>query len=238
VECHKPHHGPLACTACHQGNPSTRRENIAHHKIIPGRYASFRWPQSKRVQSGKERIQQLACRRCHIIAGRGNGLATELFFPLPDAKVKAMALSIRKPAQAMPDFYLSESDISAIVNALLNLSLDQNASSRERRRTVHFTKTSSGQTPFEQHCGPCHRMLSPRHGELGSGEAGPNLSGLMTRFYPSTESTSSEWTRQRLRRWIANPRSIKKNAGMPPVDVPSASMPSLLQNFLPEPSRP
>jgi len=185
------------------------------------------------VQAGKERIQKLACRRCHIIAGEGNGLAAALSFPPPDAKVKSMASSIREPAQAMPDWYLSEGDIDAIVNALLHLSLDLDASSRERRRTVHFTKSRSGQSPFEQYCGACHRMLSHNRGGLGSGEAGPNLSGLMTGFYPSASSARDDWTLPTLRRWIANPRDIKKSAGMPPVDVPQGSMSPLLRTFLP-----
>ena len=199
LQCHAPHYAPRSCTDCHQGNPRTTRENIAHQRIIPGEYAFFRWPQSSRVREGKRLIRQLACRRCHLIADQGNPLAAALSYSPGKAKVTELASSIRAPAAAMPDFKLAESDIAALVNALLALSLERKAPSREDRRVVHFTKPSPGQKPFEKHCGGCHSMLTQKRGSLGSGDVGPNLSGLMTEFYPSSSDRPPEWTPEKLR---------------------------------------
>ena len=64
-------------------------------------------------------------------------------------------------------------------------------------------------------------MLSGKYGVLGRGETGPNLSGLLTSFYPETFREHERWSVENLRKWLENPRAMRKNARMPPISVKS-----------------
>ena len=74
-----------------------------------------------------------------------------------------------------------------------------------RPQVVHFDQNGeTGRDVFSIKCGPCHRVLTERWGGLGRGDAGPNLSGLLTSFYPKSFKTDGEWNAERLRRWLEN----------------------------------
>ncbi len=60
-------------------------------------------------------------------------------------------------------------------------------------------------------------MLTNRKGGLGMGHIGPNLSGLLTPFYPRTFRDESRWTVARLKDWVENPRKFRKITTMQPV---------------------
>jgi hypothetical protein len=52
---------------------------------------------------------------------------------------------------------------------------------------------------------------------VGTGNAGPNLSGLFTPFYPPTALNERPWTEKALADWLRNPRASRAHATMPPV---------------------
>jgi cytochrome c2 len=59
-------------------------------------------------------------------------------------------------------------------------------------------------------------------GPLGSGDAGPNLSGLFTPSYPRTARGEAAWTEAALADWLANPRGVRPWTTMPPVRLEEA----------------
>lgn len=65
-------------------------------------------------------------------------------------------------------------------------------------------------------------MLSERLGAVGTGNIGPNLSGLFTEFYPKTFRNNGIWTVSNLNLWLQNPRKIKVGARMQPVPLTGA----------------
>lgn len=220
--CH-PLHDPDRgrCAGCHRGDERTDRKNIAHRDLIPARYAFFTLPDSPVVREGAGRIERYACRRCHAWRGEGNALAANLDDLLAVAPPRKIHDSIRAPAAFMPDFGFDETQIRDIVNAIL-------AAGRRRQRTgdaeipvvVHFEDADNGtDLVFPKVCGRCHRMLSETAGGLGAGAVGPNLSGLLTPYYPKTFGGGERWTDERFRKWLGNPRSVKPAASMPPVPL-------------------
>jgi cytochrome c2 len=77
-------------------------------------------------------------------------------------------------------------------------------------------------------------VLTPA-GLLGTGTAGPNLSGLFTPFYPKTApgdgrtpATEAAWTRQALADWLRNPRAARPGTTMPPVALNDPDLQQLL----------
>ena len=122
--------------------------------------------------------------------------------------------SIREPVENMPKFGLDDAQAEAIVAFLL-----RNGSPDQPQDTyrVHFTRgTSTNPGVFEKECGGCHRLLGPV-GPVGTGSAGPNLSGLFTPFYPKTAPDDRGWTDKALADWLRNPRTARAHTTMPPV---------------------
>jgi cytochrome c2 len=219
LACHPVHYVERGvCTACHRGNPASERKNIAHRQLIAGRYAAFTLGDSPSLRAGERLIDQYACRRCHVIGGRGNRLSANLDQSAARKSPEALTASILQPVQNMPDFHVSQQQAVLLVNALLAAAGRQAAVSGDQRQVVHFDRTgTAGKDVFSTKCGPCHRALTSRLGGLGQGDAGPNLSGLLSPHYPETFRDKGRWTERDLATWLKNPRRIRPWARMQPV---------------------
>ncbi|HEX9079797.1 MAG TPA: selenite/tellurite reduction operon c-type cytochrome lipoprotein ExtS [Desulfuromonadaceae bacterium] len=219
LACHPPHYTNLrGCTGCHRGNDATGRKEVAHDGMIPGRYSWFTIAGAPPVARGKKLLELYACRRCHTAQGRGNRLAMELDGLLATRRPREIALAIAKPAQCMPDFHLAEGEVTCLVNAILAGEKREAGKRAETPLVVHFADEGKREeNVFERECGGCHRMLNEKHGALGRGDVGPNLSGFFTPFYPRSYSQNEPWNAEHLRKWLENPRRIRRNAQMPPV---------------------
>lgn len=216
--CHSAHFATLGeCVTCHRGDPRSRRPDIAHHELIAGRYSHFAVPGSPITERGQKLIDQAACRRCHVTGGKGNRLATDLDRLLPGGRPAEAQVSIQKPALFMPDFGLPDDAAVAIVNALLASSARAPRRAGETPQVVHFATGPKLESAFETHCGGCHRVLTRSQGGLGKGAIGPNLSGLFTEHYPASFGDGQRWTAANLKKWVENPRQVRKQAVMAPV---------------------
>jgi mono/diheme cytochrome c family protein len=220
LRCHPPHyvkHG--TCTTCHRGNDRASRQALAHHHLIPGREASFALVSSPAVERGRCLAEQLACRRCHLLEGRGNRLAGNLdqAGALPSSP---LAEAIRHPAWYMPDFRLADAELHDLVTYLLfsgsRVVLDR--AKQEVPLVVHFAPgRQEQQDPFSRNCGGCHMILTRKHGGLGQGKVAPNLSGLLGPFYPASYRADKPWTETALKEWLKNPRQSRHYTTMPPI---------------------
>lgn len=232
-KCHQGHYLQKGeCVFCHRGNPGSSRKNIAHFRLIPGRFAYFRIEQSPRVRQGKEIMNKLGCRRCHRINKRGNKLATNLS-NIKDTPTAQLYKALKNPAFFMPDFSLSRSTMDKIINALLAQAFDlEQGDKSSNLQVIHFREVvkDNKENIFDRDCGSCHKMLSKRLGGLGHGAIGPNLSGLFSKFYPPT-SPQGEWDSSMLKKWIRNPRSMRESAQMPPVVLKEKKCPALVKIF-------
>jgi cytochrome c2 len=216
LACHPPHfESGGACAECHRGEPGAARQALAHARLLTGRVAEHRLLFSPAVAEGERLVETLACRRCHTIGGEGNRLATDLDGVAWQREQAALVTSITEPALDMPRFGLDARQAEAIVAVLLRRGDPRR---REDAYRVHFDRSPETLDPpvFERACGGCHRVLTPS-GPLGTGDAGPNLSGLFTRFYPRTAPGDRAWTEPLLAEWTRNPRASRPTTTMPPV---------------------
>jgi mono/diheme cytochrome c family protein len=217
LACHASHfEGGGACADCHRGEPRAARKELAHARLLTGRAAEHDAPASPAVAEGERLVDALACRRCHTIDRAGNRLATDLDGVAWQREQAALVASITSPVENMPRFGLDARQAEAIVAALLHHG-DRTRPDDSYR--VHFdhTATRLETTVFERTCGGCHRVLTPA-GPLGSADAGPNLAGLFTSYYPRTAPGGGAWTSALLAEWTKNPRASRPNTTMPPVD--------------------
>ena len=231
LSCHPSHHAARGvCTDCHHGNPDSERKNIAHQRLIPGTYIRFTLGDLTEVRAGRQLMELCACRRCHVSGGTGNRLATNLD-DVPDRKTPGeLVASIRHPALAMPDFGLDEERAVTIVSALLANARNRKGATKDAPLVVHFDRTATGRKDiFTRKCGACHQALTARMGIVGSGGIGPNLSGLLTPWYPKTYGNSKAWTVPRLARWLKNPRAVRPWARMQPVALTDSEFAKLEQ---------
>ncbi len=124
--------------------------------------------------------------------------------------------SITEPVENMPVFAFERGQAEAVVAFLLNSARPDAA---EETYRVQFTREAArARSVFEEKCGGCHRRLTPL-GPEGSGKEGPNLSGLLTSFYPKTAPGNQAWSREALAAWVANPRAFRPNTLMLPVSM-------------------
>jgi mono/diheme cytochrome c family protein len=166
------------------------------------------------LTEGRRLVETLACRRCHTIGGKGNRLATSLDPVVWKREQAQLVSSIREPVENMPKFGLDVGQAEAIIAYLLRSGSPDQPQDTYR---VHFTRGASAlPTVFEKECGGCHRFLGPS-GPVGTGNAGPNLSGLFTPFYPPTAPGNRPWTGKALADWLRNPRAARHATTMPPV---------------------
>jgi mono/diheme cytochrome c family protein len=213
--CHAPHfESGGSCAECHRGRPDAARKELAHERLLTGRVAEHRSPASPAVGEGERLVEALACRRCHTIGGEGNRLATDLDGVAWQREQAALVASITEPVASMPRFGLGTRQAEAIVAVLLRRG---DPGRREDAYRVHFDRAPAAlDTPvFERACGGCHRVLTPS-GPLGTGDAGPDLSGLFTRFYPKTAPGGVAWAEPLLLEWTRNPRASRPATTMPP----------------------
>jgi cytochrome c2 len=219
--CHPAHYAERGvCTICHRGNPASDRKNIAHQQLIAGRYAAFTLGDSPLLRTGERLVDQFACRRCHVIGGRGNRLSANLDQSVARKAPEAVTASILQPVQNMPDFRMQEHQAVLLVNALLAAASRQKTASGDQRQVVHFDRTgTAGKDIFSTKCGSCHRALTARLGGVGQGVAGPNLTGLLSPYYPLTFRDTARWTERGLAAWLKNPRSVRPVARMLPVSL-------------------
>jgi len=228
LSCHPVHYAERGgCSGCHLGNPAAARKNIAHAGLRGGKYARFTLGNTVQNKESEQLLEQLACRRCHVSGGRGNRLAVSLDAAAARRTADELALSIRHPVANMPDFALREEQITTLVNAVL-------ADSRGRHGDegapvkVHFTTAGTQKKDvFSTKCGSCHRLLSQRLAALGTGGIGPNLSGLLSPWYPKTFRNGEVWNSKNLALWLKNPRAVRPEARMLPVPLTVAELKEL-----------
>jgi len=218
-ECHTPHYETEAsCVDCHRGDDRTRRVQIAHYQLIQGKYACFTLPENSAVRDGHRLIDTSGCRRCHETGGQGNRLSSNLDTLYETTPPEVLADAIKDPATFMPDFYFRETDVTRLVNAILDSSAVYASAFGENIRIIHFEEyKEDSHTIFENRCGSCHRILTAQFGGLGRGDIGPNLSGFFSQFYFKNNQGGKSWDSIGLREWLKNPRDIRDNARMSPV---------------------
>lgn len=230
--CHPVHFEAVGpCAACHRGDPRSRRLEIAHRDLIPGRFSHFAVPASPVVSRGQKLLDQAGCRRCHVSGGRGNGLAADLDRLLPGGRPEESLAAIQQPALFMPRFAFPEATAVELVNALLASSARAPPRSGETPLVVHFERATPREGGFDRHCGGCHRMLTRLRGGLGRGAAGPNLSGIFGEFYPGVFKEGERWAPANLKRWVANPRETRPLALMPPLRQSDQEWEGVLSSF-------
>jgi cytochrome c2 len=213
-----------SCTLCHLGNPDSERKNIAHAGLRAARYSRFTRGDTASAREGNRLLDQFACRRCHVSAGRGNRLSVNLDSSAHRKTADELAASIRRPAAHMPDFGLDEDRITLLVNTVLAGSQGRPAD-KSAPVTVHFNLSATKKPGvFAGKCGSCHRMLSQRNGGEGVGRIGPNLSGLFSEQYPKTFKNGESWTSRNLKTWLKNPREIRAVTRMQPVSLTAEEM--------------
>lgn len=232
LKCHPSHHAGLdRCTGCHSGDDRATRKQITHLNLVPGRLVQYRIPGNPAVEPGRQWIEKSGCRRCHTINAKGNKLASNLD-RLTGRHPLDLLASILKPVASMPDFRFDEETAGQLVNAILVAAKPDRSDSRKVPVVVRFNRKGDQQeNTFEKRCGGCHQVLTKDWGGIGKGVAGPNLSGLLTGFYPTTYGKSQRWTDDRLRQWIANPRDSRPNARMQPVPVKREELTELYKYF-------
>lgn len=219
LACHQGHHQEYgSCTDCHRGDPRSSRQNIAHFGLIAGRHAWFNLPDTPVVEQGMQHLEILACRRCHVSGNKGNQLASNLDRSIAASDPDSLLESIRSPVQFMPDFHLSDVLLDKLINALYFSALKVEQHPWETPQIVHFeVRADLEENLFVKHCGDCHQALTAAQGGLGNGSVAPNLSGLLTAFYPKTALEDSAWNRDNLEKWLKNPRDIRPLTRMMPV---------------------
>jgi mono/diheme cytochrome c family protein len=231
LECHPVHYaGQGSCVFCHHGNQRTSRKGLAHSGLIRGRYAGFTNSSSAEVVSGGKLAEKAACRRCHVLAGTGNRLAANLDTLLWTSPPEAIRSALVNPALYMPDFNFPEKDLDRLVTAVLAGGLKAGKALKEPPHVVHFSDADAAKlNVFTKNCGSCHKLLSKRDGGLGVGIVAPNLSGLLSQFYPHTFEGNKIWDKERLKRWLKNPRAIRNNAVMRPIPLKPEDWDELLK---------
>lgn len=237
LSCHAPHYtGRAACSDCHHGNPASARKNIAHSGLRAGKYVRFTLGDQGEKKERDGLLTQLACRRCHISDGRGNRLAVSLDGAVARKTARELVRSIRQPVAAMPDFGLNDAQITTVVNALFAGSVGR-ATGDDAPVKVHFRDAGNkSEDVFSKKCGSCHRILTARLGALGTGTTGPDLSGLLSAFYPKSFREGEGWSSRNLELWLINPRRIREWARMQPVELTGRELRELetLLSIVPE----
>ena len=232
LSCHSIHYVERGtCSDCHRGNPASERKNIAHAGLRAGKYVRFTLGDEAQNKAGEQLIVQLACRRCHVSAGRGNKLAINLDASGVRKTVGELVHSISQPVASMPKFALDDERITILINKILAGSAEHDTD-KEVPSKVHFSSTGTiNEDIFSKRCGSCHRTLTEHLGALGAGNSGPNLSGLFSPYYPKTFKNREDWTARNLADWLKNPRDIQRWARMQPVVLTEREMAELVAIF-------
>jgi cytochrome c2 len=170
-----------------------------------------------------------ACRRCHTIGDKGNRLATNLNESIREKSIKTLIEAIKKPFYYMPQFNFSDDQIDWILNGLLDYAFYAKKIN-DGFVTVHFSTTKESKNIFSEKCGKCHKIILKQVGPLGDGERGPNLSGLYMEEFNSIKEVH-RWDKKALKKWLKNPRVIKKGALMPVILKNDREIEEILEFF-------
>lgn len=222
LECHPTHYTELGtCISCHRGFSGTARLNIAHEGLIAARFSSFTISNDPIAKQGQQRVEDYACRRCHVSAEKGNRLAANLDYSQLEKNPEELEKSIQSPVLFMPEFHFNQQQITELINAILLGGQQFKVPDQELPEVVHFEgEETSREFQFEKHCGSCHRVLTARFGGLGSGFIGPNLSGIFSEFYLLNYGDDKQrWSIENLEKWLKNPRKIRPFTQMPPLKL-------------------
>lgn len=229
VSCHAPHYaGAGACDDCHRGQPSSARKELAHARLLSGRAAEHGLTNGPAVSEGRRLVEAAACRRCHTIDGKGNRLATNLDHVVWKREQPELTTSIMEPVENMPVFDFDRGQTEALIAFLLNRSRPD--ASDEAYRVQFARDAARAPSTFEGKCGGCHRLLTSL-GPRGFGRRGPNLSGLLTPFYPRTAPGELAWSEKLLSDWVANPRALRRETVMPPVPLGETELQQVLKSL-------
>ncbi|MCP3176824.1 c-type cytochrome [Desulfuromonas sp. KJ2020] len=236
LRCHETHYDSQGtCTDCHRGHPGTMRREIAHDRFVPGRHATFSLTDSAVVKRGATLADQAGCRRCHTLGGKGTTLASNLDRTAAVTPPLELEESIRQPVALMPNFRFGPEDLAALVTLLLKEGTAVPPSVAETPLVIHFEKAgAASENIFAKRCGGCHRALTVKEGGLGEGETAPNLSGLLTPYYPrSLEKPGKEapWSEQDLEKWLKNPRKLRPLTRMLPIVFKDGEFSQLVQTL-------
>ena len=229
VSCHAPHYtGAGACEDCHRGQPSAARKELAHARLLSGKAAEYGQRNGPAVSEGRKLVETAACRRCHTRGGEGNRLATNLDGVVGKREQSELLSSITLPVENMPVFDFDQGQAEAVIAFLLGGARPDATDDAYR---VQFARDASrSPSAFEDKCGGCHRLLTSQ-GPRGFGKRGPNLSGLLTPFYPRTPPDEYAWTGKTVSDWVANPRAARPNTIMPPVPLSDAGLRQVLESI-------
>lgn len=222
LSCHAQHYTVLgSCTDCHRGFSGTSRINIAHNGLIAARFSAYSIRGDETVKRGLQRLDNYACRRCHIAGQKGNHLAANLDLSQLKNSPEELEASIRHPVLFMPEFNFTEAQRIELINALLYGGLNFRPPDQETPSVVHFEGEQTQQVfQFEKSCGSCHRALTERYGGLGEGLIGPNLSGIFSPFYLANFGRDNQhWNKENFEKWLKNPRKIRPFSQMPIVEL-------------------
>ncbi len=213
LACHESHYVEKAsCSGCHRGSEETTRKELAHYKLIPGKYAAF-LIEGGPAEKGENLIAQARCRRCHTLGGEGALRASSLDSSARRLTSEKILEAVEKPNDNMPDFMFSESGLTALINGIYRAAFS--AEEAALTQTVNFTDGKKDKI-FEVKCGGCHKALLDEGAE-GSRPLGPNLSGVTEN--EGYRINGELWNGELLEKWLKNPRSVKKNAYMPPIEL-------------------
>ena len=173
-------------------------------------------------------VDAAACRRCHTIGGQGNALATNLDRVVWEREQSGLMTSITRPVENMPAFGFDDDQAEALIASLLSSA--RPGASEETYRVQFVRDAARAPSTFDEKCGGCHRLLTSL-GPRGAGRQGPNLSGLLTPFYPKTAPGDLPWSEKTLTEWLENPRAMRPLALMPPVAVSKQEMQEILEQI-------
>ncbi|BCA78867.1 selenite/tellurite reduction operon c-type cytochrome lipoprotein ExtS [Desulfuromonas sp. AOP6] len=236
LRCHEVHYDSQGtCTDCHRGHPGTTRIEIAHDRFVPGRLATFSQPDSPVIKRGTTLTDKAGCRRCHTLGGKGTTLASNLDRTAAATPPLDLEESIRQPVALMPDFRFGTDDVAALVTLLLKEGVATPRQDTEVPLVIHFEKEgAASENIFAKRCGGCHRALTVKEGGLGDGETAPNLSGLLTPYYPrSAEKPGKDapWSEKDLEDWLKNPRKLRPLTRMQPIVFKDGEFSQLIQTL-------
>lgn len=180
------------------------------------------------MTEGRQLIEAAACRRCHTIDGLGNRLATNLDHAVWKREQRELMTSITEPVENMPVFDFDRGQAEAVIAFLLNRA--RPGSSDETYRVQFARNPPAKPATFEEKCGGCHRLLTTL-GPRGYGRRGPNLSALLTPFYPKTASGERAWSEKTLAEWVGNPRAARPSTIMPPAPLSDLELGQVLASI-------
>lgn len=223
VNCHS-EHIKSSCISCHKGNPNSMRIKIAHENIIKGEFLMYKIDNNIKINS-ENIINDIGCRRCHKIGQYGNTKGSDLNKSINSKNIRDLTNSILAPSDFMPDFKLLPNRITLIMNGLIANSENYEESNS---KSIIYLKNKLEKNLFIEKCGNCHKVISEKLGHLGSGNIAPNLSGILSKYYPKTINLKTN-SIEDIKNFIKNPRHFNKHANMPVVELSDEEMKEIIE---------